>query len=122
MTSERKWRRLEGKVAIITGGAHGLGHAYGLAMAAEGAKVVIADLDLEGAKAVAKEVQDRGGEALALKTDISDPESSQEMARETVERFGSIDVLVNNAAHFVKTGISRVPFYELSFEEWNKCG
>ena len=114
MVSERKWKRLEGKVAIVTGAAHGLGRAYAIAMAAEGARVVIADINLEGARATAKEIQDRGGQALALDTDVSNPDSTQEMARRTVDQFGSIDVLVNNAAHFAKTGIARVPFYELS--------
>ncbi len=120
MVSERKWRRLEDKVAIITGGAHGLGRAYALAMAAEGARVVIPDLDLEGAQATAKDIQAGGGQALAVRTDVSDPEETQKMARLAVEEFGAIDILVNNAAYFVKTGISRVPFNELSVEEWDR--
>jgi NAD(P)-dependent dehydrogenase (short-subunit alcohol dehydrogenase family) len=103
-------------VAIVTGGAQGIGRAYILRLAEEGAKVVIADIgDGTGA---AEAVKNQGGEALALRTDVTDEKSTQEMAQETVARFGRIDVLVNNAAFF--STIVKKPFHRISGDEWDK--
>jgi len=107
--------RLDGKVAIVTGGAQGIGKAYALRLVEEGAKVVIADI-LDTKKAQ-QEIESKGGEALGLRTDVSDEESTLEMARRTVERFGRIDVLINNAAMFVS--IERKPFFQISSQEWD---
>lgn len=108
--------RLEGRVAIVTGGARGLGKAYALRLAEEGARVVISDiLDTEG---IAQAIEERGGEALALYTDVSDEESTKEMARMTIQRFGKIDVLINNAALFIDIG--KKPFFEISAQEWDE--
>jgi len=112
--------RLKDKVVIITGGAQGIGRVYALGMADEGAQLVIADVDLEAAEATVRDIRAKGREALALKTDVSSPDSTQDMARKTVESFGRIDVLVNNAAIFGKIRISRVPFYELDLDEWDR--
>ena len=112
--------RLRDKVVIITGGAQGIGRAYALGMADEGARLVLADINMEKAEATANEIRGKGREALAVKTDVSSPESSQEMAGKTVERFGRIDVLVNNAAILEKIRISRTPFYELDLKEWDR--
>ena len=113
--------RLKDKVAIVTGGAYGIGKAYIKAFSREGAKVVIADIDLEAAKATAEEVIKEGGEALAIRTDVSVPEDTQEMAKKTVAHFGRIDILVNNAAVLGRVKISRgTPFYELDLDEWDK--
>ena len=90
--------RLKDRVAIVTGGGYGIGRAYSLALADEGAKVVAADINYEAAQAVVKEVQKQGKEALALRTDVSDEESTLEMVKKTFDRFGRIDILVNNAA------------------------
>ncbi len=90
--------RLKDKVAIVTGGAYGLGNAYIRKFAEEGAKVVIADIDLPTAKAAEEALTSEGKEALALKVDVSKVDDTLEMARKTVERFGRIDILVNNAA------------------------
>jgi len=88
--------RLKDKVAIITGGARGMGKTFALRFAREGAKLTICDiLDCEPA---AKEIEAIGGEVLALKTDVTSEEDTVEMARKTIERFGRIDILVNNAA------------------------
>lgn len=107
--------RLKGKVAIVTGGARGLGKTYALALSKEGARVVVADvLDLQEAR---QAIEEKGGEALALRTDVSDEESAMEMAQKTIERFARIDVLINNAAIFA--GIVKKPFYELSGQEWD---
>ena len=107
--------RLKGKVAIVTGGARGLGRAYALRLAKEAAKVVIADI-LDGKETVDTIVQS-GGEAIYLPTDVTSEGSTQEMARQTVERFGRIDILINNAAFFAT--IVKRPFYEISAEEWD---
>lgn len=107
--------RLEGKVVIVTGGAQGIGKAYALRLGEEGAKVVVADI--KDAAAVAEMVAAAGGESLALRTDVTDEESTREMAAKTVERFGRIDVLVNNAAFF--STIVKKPFYDISAAEWD---
>jgi NAD(P)-dependent dehydrogenase (short-subunit alcohol dehydrogenase family) len=108
--------RLKGKVAIITGGARALGKVYALRLAQEGAKVVIADI-LDGKETV-DAVKKQGGEALYVKTDVASEESTREMARQTVDKFGRVDILINNAAMFA-TLVKR-PFYEIPAEEWDK--
>jgi len=90
--------RFNDKVAIVTGAAQGIGAAYATALAAEGAAVVVADLNEEaGAKTVA-EIEADGGRALFVRTDVSDAASAEACAQATVEAFGGIDLLVNNAA------------------------
>ncbi len=89
--------RLKDKVAIITGAARGIGKETALLFAAEGAKVVIADVDEDGGKQVEKEILDQKGEALFVRTDVTDFSSAKRMAKACVERFGRVDILVNNA-------------------------
>ena len=86
------------KVAIVTGSGGGIGQAYAEALAREGAAVVVADINTEGAQKVADGIKGEGGTALALRVDVSDPESAKEMAAATLAEFGDIDHLVNNAA------------------------
>jgi len=112
--------RLEGRVAIITGGGHGIGKAYARRLAEEGARVVIAEIDAAAAERVAAELAGARHEVLALRTDVSDAGSAGEMARRTVERFGRIDILVNNAAIFATVPMSRAPFDDLDPEEWDR--
>jgi len=88
---------LKDKVAIITGGAKGMGRGIALKFADEGANVTLCDLDLDGAVSVAAEVKDRGGKALALKTDITKKADVDQMVAATLAEFGTIDVLINNA-------------------------
>ena len=114
--------KLKDKVAIVTGGAHGIGKAYIMGYAGEGAKVVIADIDFGAAKANEKALLHEGKEALALKVDVSSVDDTLEMAKRTAERFGRIDILVNNASTVSRGGtFSRgTPFYELGLNEWNR--
>ncbi|HYL25940.1 MAG TPA: SDR family NAD(P)-dependent oxidoreductase, partial [Burkholderiales bacterium] len=108
-------KRLEGRVAIVTGGGHGIGKAYARRLAEEGAAVVIAELDGSAAERVAAEV---GG--LALRTDVAEEASVAEMARRTAERYGRIDILVNNAAIFATVPMSRAPFDQIEPAEWDR--
>jgi NAD(P)-dependent dehydrogenase (short-subunit alcohol dehydrogenase family) len=108
---------LDGRVSIVTGGARGIGRAYCLGLADQGSAVVVADM-VDG-QPVVDEVESQGGKALALHVDVSDEESTKAMARSAVERFGRIDVLVNNAAYFKQ--VKRGPFHELDVEEWDRA-
>ena len=107
--------RLQDRVAIVTGGGHGLGHAYARRLAEEGAKLVIAELDGPAGERVAAEV---GG--IAVRTDVAEEQSVNDMARQAVERFGRIDILVNNAAIFHTVPMSRAPFDEIDPAEWDR--
>lgn len=90
--------RFAGRSAIVTGAAQGIGAAYAQALAAEGAKVVVADRNAEAGKAVAEKIVADGGTAVFGEVDVADPDSAAALAAFTVERFGGIDHLVNNAA------------------------
>ena len=90
--------RFEDKIAIVTGAARGIGEAYAKALAGEGARVVVADVDEEGAQKVAADIEGDGMIASAVRADVSDPASTEAMAAFAVERYGGIDHLVNNAA------------------------
>ena len=112
--------RLEGRVVIVTGGGHGIGRAYAVRLAAEGARVVIAEIDEQAALAVAQQLSAGGAEALGVRTDVSDPASTERMAAAAIERFGRIDVLVNNAAIFATVPMSRSPFDQITVDEWDR--
>lgn len=90
--------RLTGRVAIVTGGASGIGRATCLALAAAGAAVVVADLNLDGAKKVAGEVEARGGRAHARQVDLADEASIAAMIEDAIAVYGGLDILHNNAA------------------------
>jgi 3-oxoacyl-[acyl-carrier protein] reductase len=113
-------KRLDGRVVIVTGGGHGIGKVYCRALAGEGARVVVAEIDGKAADATAAALCAEGAEALAVVTDVADETSTRELARATLERFGRIDVLINNAAVFATIPISRVPLDEISVEEWDR--
>jgi NAD(P)-dependent dehydrogenase (short-subunit alcohol dehydrogenase family) len=107
---------LAGKVAVVTGGAGGIGRAYLRTLAEAGAAVVVADLDGEAAAAFASELAADGLTALAVAVDVGDEESARLLARRVREAFGGIDVLVNNAALTAPAG----PLLELPIEAWDR--
>jgi 3-oxoacyl-[acyl-carrier protein] reductase len=112
--------RLEGRVAIVTGGGHGIGKAYARRLADEGAKIVIAEIDAAAARGVAEQLAADGHQALAVPTDVAERASVEEMARRAVAAFGRIDVLVNNAAVFATVPMSRAPFDQIDPSEWDR--
>jgi NAD(P)-dependent dehydrogenase (short-subunit alcohol dehydrogenase family) len=108
--------RLKDRIVIVTGGAQGIGRAYGLGLAAEGARVVVADV--ADPTSTVKEIEARGGQALGVVCDVSREEDTQRLATESLARFGRIDVLVNNAALYGT--LKRRPFMEIPVEEWDR--
>jgi len=89
--------RLEEKVAVITGGASGMGKATALLFAKEGAKVVVSDINEQGGESVVEEIRKKGSDAIFVYADVAEEESVKNMIRKTVERYGTLDVLFNNA-------------------------
>jgi NAD(P)-dependent dehydrogenase (short-subunit alcohol dehydrogenase family) len=108
--------RLKDKVVIVTGGSKGIGRAYCLGVAAEGARVVVADV--ADPKSVVEEVEARGAQALGVACDVAREEDTLRLATETLARFGRIDVLVNNAALYGT--LKRRPFMEIPIDEWDR--
>lgn len=88
---------LKGKVAIVTGGAQGIGKSIATQLAQAGANVVVADVMEEVAKSTAQEISQKGNEAISVKVDVSNLSSVEEMVKKTLDKFGRIDILVNNA-------------------------
>lgn len=88
---------LKGKVAIVTGGAQGIGKSIATQLAQAGANIVIADVVEEVAKSTAQEISQKGNEAISIKVDVSSLSSVEEMVKKTLDKFGRIDILVNNA-------------------------
>ena len=103
--------RLEGRVAIVTGSARGIGRAIAIKLAAEGAAVVVADLDGEGARKIAAELPN----ALAVRVDATSEQAVEAMVVQVLERFGKIDVLVNNVGAFPAT-----TWDELDLATWRR--
>src|SRR5262249_6754568 len=105
--------RLRDRVAIITGAAQGIGRSYALRFAREGARVVVADLRDEQAEMVAAECRALGPEAIAAHVDVSDEASTHALAARAAERFGQIDILINNAAIYfdLETGVNTLAYF-----------
>lgn len=108
--------RLEGRVAIITGAGQGIGRVYAIALAGAGAKVCVSDITMPDE--TADEIRRHGGEALACIADVTDRKSLDAMVSSTVERFGKLDILVNNAALFGTLQMSG--FADIAPDEWDK--
>ena len=109
--------RLEGKVAIVTAGAAGIGRATAELFAREGARVVVADIDSATAEQTCAAIRDGGGDAIALATDIGDADAVERLISTTIERFGGIDVLFANAAYLRDFK----PAAETTDEEWARA-
>jgi NAD(P)-dependent dehydrogenase (short-subunit alcohol dehydrogenase family) len=110
--------RFDNKVAIVTGAAQGIGESYAQALAGQGAHVVIADLNVEGAERVAGEIEKAGGSAIGVSVDVSDPASTEAMAKSTVDAFGGIDFLVNNAA--IYGGMKLAPLMGVDLDYYHR--
>ena len=104
---------ITGKVAIVTGGASGIGRAIALALAESGANVVIADKALDGAEEMAREIESAGGKAIATKTDVTDSKEVEQMVQRTIEKFGKIDILINNAGIIARSSVMDMKEEEL---------
>jgi NAD(P)-dependent dehydrogenase (short-subunit alcohol dehydrogenase family) len=107
--------RLEGKVAIVTGGSMGIGEAYTKGMAREGARVVIADINEEVGQNLVQLINKEGGSALFIKTDVSKKADVDALIEKTVAKYGKLDILVNNAAI-----LETAPVEETTEEMWDK--
>ncbi len=108
--------RLKDKVAIITGAASGIGKATAKLFAEHGAKVVVADIDKDGGSQVVTQIQKGGNEAIFVETDVTLKVDTEQMVAQTVETYGKLDILFNNA------GIAmRLPVAELPEEDWHRC-
>ena len=112
---------LKGKVAIVTGGGHGIGKAYCRAFAGAGVRVVPADIDGPAAEQVAAEICGKSeGSALGIRVDVSDETSTKQMAKTVLDRFGRIDILANNAAIFATIPMNRGGIETIDPAEWDR--
>ncbi len=101
--------QLKGKVAIVTGGGSGIGRAIGVGLAGEGASVVVADIDSNSADAVAAELEELGSYALAATVDVSKSDQVDALVEAAVERFGRLDILINNSGRAARGFVSEMP-------------
>ena len=108
--------KLENKVAIVTGAASGIGRAIAMLYAKEGAKVVVSDINLEAAETVVKEIESASGSAIAVATNVAKQEEIDALIKATVDKFGTVDIIVNNA------GImdNFIPVAEVTDDIWDK--
>ena len=108
-------------MVIVTGGGHGIGRAYCHGFAEAGAKVVVADIDMPAAEKVAVEVvKQYDGKALGIRVDVANEDSAMEMAKKTLYHFGTIDILVNNAAIFSTIPMNRGGIDTIDPAEWDR--
>ena len=106
--------KLKDKVAIVTGARRGIGRAIALALAKEGANVVVSDMSQEDCQKVVAEIEALGGKGLAIQCKIISDTEVEDMVKRTVDEFGKLDILVNNAGI-----IAYKPFLELTDEDWD---
>lgn len=112
--------RLQDSIAIVTGGGKGIGRHYAYGLAREGAAVIIAEIDGAAAEETAAAIRAEGGKALAVPTDVSDEESVRQLVARTIEEYGRIDVLVNNAAIFASIRYTPGPFESIKVADWDR--
>lgn len=112
--------RLADMAAIVTGAGHGIGLHYAHGLAREGAAVVIAEIDPAAAEEAAAEISAEGGRAFAVATDVSDEASVRNTVARTLDAFGRVDVLINNAAIFASVRFTRGPHDQISVDEWDR--
>ena len=110
--------RLQDKVVVVTGAAQGIGEAYARGVAAEGAAVVVADVNRAGGERVAKQIEADGGRAVFVECDVSSHESAQALAERTVTEYGGIDGLVNNAAIYGDMQFDLLVTVEWDYYRW----
>lgn len=110
--------QLANKVAVVTGAAGGLGRAFAAAFADAGAAVACADISSTGVQESAELITQADGDAIAVITDVTDPTSTDALVQQTIDRWGQIDILVNNAA--IYAGLERKPFWEIDDVEWDR--
>jgi 3-oxoacyl-[acyl-carrier protein] reductase len=110
--------RLKDKIAIITGAGRGLGKAFALRFAEEGARLLLPDISLERAQETANQIKAKGGEAVAMLTDISDEKSTRKMADEVLRLYGGVDILLNNAALYY--GVERRAWDAWTVKDWDR--
>jgi 3-oxoacyl-[acyl-carrier protein] reductase len=113
-------KRLEGKVAIVTGAAGGIGEATIRSLCQEGVKVIISDIDWDGAKKLEVNLAQKRFVALAVQTDIADYQQVKKLTEKTLSAFGRIDILVNNAGISPKTQGKKRKLWEISIKEWQR--
>ncbi len=109
---------VKGKVVIVTGGGTGIGKVYSQRLAEGGARVVLADIAAEASEAVAAGIRDAGGEAIAIRTDVIDPDAVQAMVDETIVKWGRIDGLINNAS--LMSVLPRGDWFRIPIDEWDR--
>ena len=109
---------IEGQVVIVTGGGKGIGRVYCRELAKAGCKVVAADIDDAANAETVAEIRDAGGEAIAATTDVSDEAATDEMAAKTIEAFGRIDGLINNAS--LMSVLERRDWFKIPVDEWDR--
>jgi 3-oxoacyl-[acyl-carrier protein] reductase len=109
---------VEGRVVVVTGAAQGIGRELARQFAAAGALAVVADLDLAKAETVVKEIDEAGGTALAVQVDVADEPSTVAMVETVVEKWGRVDVLINNASVFAS--LEKGPFDQIPLPQWEK--
>jgi 3-oxoacyl-[acyl-carrier protein] reductase len=106
--------RLKGKVAVVTGSRRGIGRAIALEMAKEGARVVVSDIELKECQIVCDEIRKLGSHAIAVKCDVTKKNEVNAMMEKAIQKFGRIDIMVNNAGVYVSK-----PFTETTEEDWD---
>jgi 3-oxoacyl-[acyl-carrier protein] reductase len=111
-------RMLQDKVAIVTGAGRGLGKAFALRYAQEGAKLLLPDISLERAEKTADEIRGRGGQVVAMETDITDETATRAVAEKVLAVYGQVDILLNNAA--LSYGIEPQPWDAWTVDLWDR--